>query len=105
MPEKVLNLKDDKGLTFRILVQPRSSKNEIVGRHGDALKVKLTAPPVNGAANKACLAYLAKCLVLPKSSLEIVSGYSSRKKTIGVHLPNGGAGVVAERIRRLLHAP
>ena len=70
------------GIQFKIRVQPRSSKNSIVGLHGDALKVKLTSPPVDGAANKMCIAYLAKCLGRPKSSLEIVSGHTNRTKLI-----------------------
>lgn len=70
------------GIQFKIRVQPRSAQNKIVGLHGDALKIKLTSPPVDGAANKMCIAYLAKCLGKPKSSLEIVSGHSSRTKLI-----------------------
>ena len=70
------------GIQFKIQVQPRSSQNKIVGLHGDALKVKLTSPPVDGAANKMCITYLAKCLGKPKSSLEIVSGHTSRTKLI-----------------------
>jgi uncharacterized protein (TIGR00251 family) len=71
-----------KGIAFRIHVQPRSSKNEIVGLHGDALKIKLTAPPVGGVANKMCLTYLSKCLGVSKSSLEILSGHTGRTKRI-----------------------
>ena len=70
------------GVTFQVFVQPRSSKNAVVGRHGDALKVKLTAPPVEGAANKMCIQYLAKVLGLPKSGVEIVSGHTGRNKRI-----------------------
>ena len=46
-----------KGLTFKVFVQPRSSRNQILGLHGDALKIKLTAPPVNDAANRMCIQY------------------------------------------------
>jgi uncharacterized protein (TIGR00251 family) len=70
------------GISFYVHVQPGSSKNEIVGRHGDALKIKLTAPPVAGAANKLCLAYLSKRLGISKSSLEIRSGHTGRTKRI-----------------------
>lgn len=70
------------GIIFKVFVQPRSSKNMISGLHGDALKIKLTAPPVDGAANAMCIEYLAKCLSLSKSSLEIVSGHSSRSKQV-----------------------
>jgi len=93
---------DDQGLTFRIFVQPRSSKNEITGQYGDALKVKLTAPPVNGSANKMCLKYLAKRLAVPKSSLEIVTGHHSRAKTIRIYLKKEDSQKEVERIKRFL---
>ena len=70
------------GITFKIFVLPRSSRNKIVGYYEDAVKIKLTAPPVDGSANKLCLKYLSKCLGIPKSALEIVAGQSSRSKTI-----------------------
>ena len=70
------------GIIVSLLIQPRASKNEIVGPQGESLKVRLTAPPVGGAANKMCASYLAKCLKLSKSSIEIVSGQSSRHKQI-----------------------
>ena len=70
------------GIVFNVFVQPRSSKNKIVGVHGDALKVKVTAPPVAGAANKMCLQFLAKCLATPYSRIEIISGQNSRTKQI-----------------------
>jgi len=52
----------------------------IAGQHGDALKIKLTAPPVGGAANKMCVQHLAKWLNISKSSIEIISGHTSRTK-------------------------
>jgi uncharacterized protein len=70
------------GLVITIFVQPRASKNQIAGLHGDALKIKLTAPPVDNAANKMCLQFLAKCLDISKSSLEMLSGQTSRTKQI-----------------------
>ena len=70
------------GLVFKVLVQPRSSKNMIAGLHNEALKIKLTAPPVDNAANQMCLKFLAKCLDVSKSSLEIIAGHSSRHKQI-----------------------
>lgn len=70
------------GILFNIYVQPRSSKNMIVGLHGDRLKIKVAAPPVDGAANKACLKLLAKSLSLSASALEIKTGHNSRAKTI-----------------------
>jgi len=70
------------GFVFKIYVQPRSSKNQIDGLYGDALKIKLKALPVGGEANKMCLQFLAKHLDIPKASLEIMSGHSSRTKRI-----------------------
>jgi uncharacterized protein (TIGR00251 family) len=70
------------GVLIKVFVQPRASKNAIVGRHGDALKITLTSPPVNGAANKMCVQFLAKCLQVPKSSIEIISGHTNRTKRI-----------------------
>ena len=74
--------KNPEGLVFKVLVQPKSSKNMIAGLHNEALKIKLTAPPVNNAANQMCLKFLAKCLGVSKSSLEIIAGHTSRHKQI-----------------------
>jgi len=74
--------KHPKGISFKVYIQPKASKNEISGMHGDALKIRLTAPPVDGAANKMCLKYLAKRLSMPMSRLEIISGHSSRTKHV-----------------------
>ncbi|MDX1708542.1 MAG: DUF167 domain-containing protein [Desulfobacterales bacterium] len=71
-----------KGICFKVYVQPRSSKNLIVGVHADSIKIKVTAPPVDGAANKGCLKFLAQCLSVTPSSLEMVSGHHHRTKTI-----------------------
>lgn len=79
------------GFVLKIFVLPRSSKNMLAGRHGDALKIKLTAPPVEGAANKMCITFLARHLGLPKSSLEIVSGHTARTKLILVRPKNAKA--------------
>jgi hypothetical protein len=75
---------DDIGLKFNIYVQPRSSQNQVVGLHGDALKVRIKAPPVEGAANKMCIAVLAKVLNVPKSAIEILSGHGARTKRLWV---------------------
>ncbi len=74
--------KNPQGILFKVFVQPRSSKNMIVGLHADSLKVKVAVPPVDGAANKMCVKFLAKCLSISPSSLEIVTGHNSRTKTI-----------------------
>jgi uncharacterized protein (TIGR00251 family) len=74
--------KHPQGAVFKVLVKPRSFKNMITGLHDDALKIKLTAPPVNNAANRMCVKFLAKALDVPKSSLEIVSGHTSHNKLV-----------------------
>ena len=74
--------KHSKGIVFQVFVQPRASKDMIVGLHGDRLKIKIAAPPVEGEANKRCIQFLAKCLSVPRSTLQIISGLSSRNKKI-----------------------
>lgn len=68
-----------------VIIQPKASRNEIVGMHGDALKIKLTAPPVDGKANAALIAFLAKKLGVPKSTVTIVRGKTSRIKTVAIN--------------------
>ncbi len=70
------------GVVFKVIVQPRGSKNEIIGLQGDALKIRLTAPPVEGAANKMCVEFLAKTLKVRKSDVEIIRGQASRSKKL-----------------------
>ncbi len=77
----VINKNND-GLTFKVVVQPRSSSNMIVGIYNDAIKIKITAAPVDGAANSMCINFLAKLLKIPKSSINIISGQNSRTKKI-----------------------
>ena len=94
-----------RGFIINVFVQPRSSKNSIEGVHGDALKIRLKAPPVGGAANKMCIEYLAKSVGIPKSSVEVLSGHSSRTKRILIH-STGDTASAAERTRhkRLLES-
>ncbi len=70
--------------TLSIHVQPRASRNAVVGWAGNTLKIRLTAPPVEGAANAACLTFLAKLLDLSPSRLEILRGDRSRSKVIRI---------------------
>jgi uncharacterized protein (TIGR00251 family) len=70
------------GVVFKAAIQPRGAKNEIVGLMGDALKIRLTAPPVEGAANRMCIDFLAKSLKVRKSDVDIVRGKSSRTKHV-----------------------
>lgn len=96
--------KNSNGIILKVFVQPRSSKNMIAGQHGDALKIKLTAPPVDGAANKMCVQHLAKWLKISKSSIEIISGHTSRTKRFllrSKNEKNGGSNEI-KRIRHLI---
>jgi hypothetical protein len=82
--------------TFAVKVHPRAKKNAITGEVGDALKVALTAPPVEGKANEACIEFFAKLLKVPRSSVSIVAGLTTRNKVIRV------AGLSAEQVRERL---
>jgi len=84
------------GVTFQVRVQPRARKNAIVGEVGEALKLALTAPPVEGRANEACVAFLAEVLNVARSSVTIAAGASSRNKVIRV------AGLTAEEVKKRL---
>jgi hypothetical protein len=84
------------GATFAVRIHPRARKNAITGEVGDALKVALTAPPVDGKANQACIEFFAKLLNVPRSSVTIAAGQTSRNKVIRV------AGLSAEEIRNRL---
>jgi len=72
------------GVTIDLWVQPRASRNEIVGLQGDELKVKLTSPPVEGAANKLCCEFFAKTIGVAKGSVRLVGGEKSRHKRLQV---------------------
>jgi uncharacterized protein (TIGR00251 family) len=84
------------GAMFAIKVHPRAKKNAIFGELGDALKLSLTAPPVEGRANDSCIDFVAKFLKVPRSSVTIASGLTRRNKIIHV------AGISAEDVRRRL---
>jgi uncharacterized protein (TIGR00251 family) len=86
------------GAIFRVRVLPRSRRDEVVGLHGDALKIRLVAPPVEGKANRALQEFLARRLGVPRSAVEILSGHASRQKRVRV------ASVSAAAIRALLNA-
>jgi uncharacterized protein (TIGR00251 family) len=76
-----LTVKDD-GVVIALHVQPRASKNQIVGEQAGELKVRLTSPPVDGAANKLCREFFAKLLGVSKSHVELISGDKSRHKRV-----------------------
>ena len=72
------------GVSFAVRVQSRARRNAVIGELGDVLKIALTAPPVDGRANEACIEFFANLLDLPRSSVKIASGQSSRDKSIRV---------------------
>jgi len=82
------------GVTFSVRVVPRSSRNQIVGVEGGALKIKLTAPPVEGAANAALIECVAEWLGVKRSAVSIVSGDKARNKIMRV------SGVTREQVLR-----
>jgi uncharacterized protein (TIGR00251 family) len=73
-----------KDTIVKIYLQPKASKNEIVGSYRDGIKVKVTAPPVEGKANDALIRFLAKELRLSPSSIEIIKGHHSGEKTLRI---------------------
>jgi uncharacterized protein (TIGR00251 family) len=83
-----------RAVTFAVKVHPRAKKNAITGELGDALKLSLTSPPVEGRANEACIEFFAKLLKVPRSSVTIASGQTSRQKVIRV------SGLSADEVRR-----
>jgi hypothetical protein len=85
------------GATFAVKVHPRAKKDAITGVVGDALKLALTAPPVEGRANEACIEFFAKLLSVPRSSVTIAAGQSRRQKVIRV--AGMSAVAVAEQLR------
>jgi uncharacterized protein (TIGR00251 family) len=86
------------GMTFAVKVHPRAKKNAITGEVGDALKLALTAPPVEGRANEACIAFLAEFLNVPRSSISIAAGQTSRNKVVCV------TGLSRQELGRRLNA-
>ena len=88
------------GATFAVRLHPRAKRNAITGTLGDALKLSLTAPPVEGRANQACIGFLAEVLRLPRSSVTIAAGHSSRNKVVRVS--GVSASALAERIAAAL---
>jgi uncharacterized protein len=85
------------GAIFAVKIHPRAKKNALTGEVGDALKLSLTAPPIDGKANTACIEFFVNLLKVPWSSVTIASGKTSRLKVIRV------AGLSAEELRKRLN--
>jgi uncharacterized protein (TIGR00251 family) len=86
----------DGAVTLRVRVQPRASRDEAAGELGGAIKLRITAPPVDGKANEAIRRLIARMVGVSQSEVEIVSGQSSRDKLIRIH------NVTAEQVRARL---
>lgn len=82
---------DGDGVVLTLHIQPGAKKTEVAGLHGEALKIRLAAPPVDGKANDCLIVFLAKRLGLPKSRVALVAGETSRAKRVRV----GGIGAAA----------
>jgi uncharacterized protein len=87
------------GVSFAVKVHPRVRKNTITGKLGDALKLSLTTPPIEGRANEACFEFFANLLKLPCSSVTIASGQNSRKKIVRIE------ELTTEELRKRLSVP
>ena len=90
-----LHQEEDGALLLTVYVQPKASRNRIAGRHGDAVKLAITAPPVDGKANAAVIAFVAKFFRIAKSRVTIHSGQQSRTKRL---LLNGPTLAEAEEL-------
>ncbi len=86
---------DDDGCIVTLHVQPGAKRTEVVGEHGDALKLRLAAPPVDGRANDALVMFLAEVLDISRQSVVLLSGQSSRRKRLRIAL---GSSQVMSRL-------
>ena len=86
----------DGRITLNLHIQPGAKKTEFAGLHGEALKIRLAAPPVDGKANEALIKFIAEVLHLPKSAVSLKSGQTSRRKVLEVigARPEAVAGLI-----------
>ncbi|SHE56732.1 DUF167 domain-containing protein [Desulforamulus putei] len=89
---------DGTGVVIKVRVQPRASQNSLAGEMEGALKVRLTAPPVDGAANEACCKFFAQLFGVAKTNVTIISGHTGRNKLVRIE------GVSEARARSVLRA-
>ena len=85
-----------KGVRFAVTVQPRASRSELVGEHGDTLRIRIAAPPVDGAANDELTRFLAKALHVPAADVHVVAGQTGKRKLIEI------TGVTVPQVRAAL---
>ncbi len=86
----------DRGLTFAVRIVPRASRSEIAGEHNGALRIRIAAPPVEGAANRELIRLLAKSFRLPQNAVEIISGAASKSKIVHI------AGADSARLEQMI---
>lgn len=96
MTDDLFDVDDGGAVVLRLHVQPGAGRTALMGRHGDAVKVKVAVPPEKGRANDACVELVASTLGVPKGQVELVSGPASRSKRVRI------TGVEADEVRRLL---
>jgi len=89
---------DSTGVTFAVRVVPRASRNELVGLYDGAVRIRLAAPPVEGAANRELVKFLAKRFKVAPATIELVSGASSKNKIIRIVNPTAAAREELSRI-------
>jgi uncharacterized protein (TIGR00251 family) len=75
-------VRSENGVLLKLFVQPKASRNELAGVQEESLRVRLTAPPIEGEANKLCIKFFSKMLGIPKSGVEILHGHTSRRKVL-----------------------
>jgi uncharacterized protein (TIGR00251 family) len=92
----------DAGVELFLYIQPRASRNKVAGLQGEELKVALTAPPVDGAANKACCLFIARLCDIPRSQVMLIAGQTSRHKRL--LLKGADIGKVEEQLAASLGA-
>ncbi len=95
MPDCILK-EDSEGITLRVRIQPGASRDQIVGVVEGALRLRITAPPVEGAANKQCIKFLAKKLHIAKSKITLLKGEHAREKILRM------SGVSTADLKKLL---
>jgi hypothetical protein len=95
LPVLIRHSQHGRNLTFNVFVVARASRSEIVGEHDGALKVRIAAPPVEGAANRELQRLLAKIFKLPQNAVEIVAGMNSKRKVVRI---DGADTVTLERL-------
>lgn len=91
-----MSVGSERPVRFEVRVRPRASRTEVAGLHGEAVRIRLTAAPVDGAANRQLVEFLARRLDVPRSAVRIVRGERSRSKLVEVE------GTTVERVRALL---